>query len=149
MVRINLIHPRFLFDKHLVAEYNEILKLIGYIKKYPNTKGIPENYTLGEGHIKFFVNKIRYLQKRFSLLAREMLMRGYKPNLHKQIKFVEMMNDTRYLRLFNDWKPTKKDVELIKLRLIEKVKEKPDSYKYRGEKMELEKMIEMIEKAHI
>jgi hypothetical protein len=49
MVRVNLIEPRRLSDQHLLAEYNEILMLFGYIKKFPAAKApVPENYVLGK-----------------------------------------------------------------------------------------------------
>jgi len=32
MVKINLIHPRYLTDQHLIAEYNEILMLLAYLR---------------------------------------------------------------------------------------------------------------------
>ncbi|MBU3923323.1 MAG: pyrimidine dimer DNA glycosylase/endonuclease V, partial [Nanoarchaeota archaeon] len=62
MVRINLINPSKLTDQHLIAEYNEILMLIGHIKKFPNIYSQPKTYTLGKGHINFFKNKIKYLK---------------------------------------------------------------------------------------
>ena len=57
MVRINIINPKKLADQHLVAEYNEILMLIGHIKKFPKINNPPKNYTLDKGHINFFKNK--------------------------------------------------------------------------------------------
>ena len=53
MVRINIIEPRKLADQHLIAEYNEILMLFGYVRKHPRRENIPERYLLGPGHIKF------------------------------------------------------------------------------------------------
>ena len=58
MVRINLINPRYLADQHLIAEYDEILMLLGYVKRYPKIDDIPTNYCLGKGHIRFFKDKI-------------------------------------------------------------------------------------------
>ena len=74
MVRINLIKPRFLSDQHLIAEYDEILMLIAYIKKYSKTNldKIPNNYSLGKGHILFFKNKVLYLKNRHEKLKKEM-----------------------------------------------------------------------------
>ena len=72
MVRVNLIPPRKLADQHLIAEYNEILMLLGYVRKYPMTEEIPKNYCLGKGHIKFFKNKLLYLKKRHENLKNEM-----------------------------------------------------------------------------
>lgn len=58
MIRINLIDPVKLSDQHLIAEYNEILMLLGYVRKYHKVENIPENYKLGTGHIKFFKKKL-------------------------------------------------------------------------------------------
>ena len=76
MVRINLVNPKNLSDQHLIAEYNEILMLISYIKRYPKLEGIPLNYCLGKGHMKFFKNKVEYLKKRHELIKNEMKKRG-------------------------------------------------------------------------
>ncbi len=82
MVRINLINPRYLSDQHLIAEYDEILMLLGYVKKYSILKleEIPKKYCFGEGHIKFFKNKLLYLKRRHELIKKEMQNRGFKTN---------------------------------------------------------------------
>lgn len=61
MTRINLVDPAELSTKHLVAEYREIMRLPGNLATSLNRKGkkfdlkeIPEQYTLGTGHVKFF-----------------------------------------------------------------------------------------------
>ena len=46
MVRINLVDPKKLSDQHLIAEYDEILMLTAYIKKYPKIEDIPKKYLL-------------------------------------------------------------------------------------------------------
>ncbi|MBN1157597.1 endonuclease, partial [Candidatus Woesearchaeota archaeon] len=79
MVRINLVEPKKLTDQHLVAEYNEILMLIGHVRKHPEIKAMPKEYILGKGHILFFKNKLVYLKKRHELIKNEMLRRGFKP----------------------------------------------------------------------
>ncbi len=81
MVRINLINPEKLSDQHLIAEYDEILMLLGYVKKYPTLEEIPERYCLGKGHIKFFKNKLKYLKKRHELIKKEMVKRGFTTNI--------------------------------------------------------------------
>lgn len=127
MVRINLIAPNRLADQHLVAEYNEILMLLGYVRKNPRAKleEIPQNYKLGKGHILFFKNKLIYLKKRHEKIKKEMIKRGFRP-----IKEVNLGEFDKQLR--KDWKPTPKDREVIKQRLIEKINKKPDFYKYYG-----------------
>ena len=82
MVRINLIEPKKLSDQHLIAEYNEILMLVGYMRKFPKLIGIPDSYRLGEGHIKFFKNKLGYLAERFELLKKKRNTRGFSANLN-------------------------------------------------------------------
>jgi deoxyribonuclease (pyrimidine dimer) len=139
MVRINLITPVNLADQHLIAEYDEILMLLGYVKKYPKKENIPENYCLGKGHIRFFKNKLLYLKKRHELIKKEMRKRGFKTNITIELKKFDAS-------LINDWVPEKKDFDIIKKRIIEKIKLKPDYYKYYGEKKKPELLIKLIRK---
>jgi deoxyribonuclease (pyrimidine dimer) len=102
MVRINLIKPKQLADQHLIAEYNEILMLLGYVRKYPSMDSIPEKYCLGKGHIKFFKNKLIYLKKRHEEIKKEMKKRGFATN--KTITLEEFNKELK-----KDWKARKKD----------------------------------------
>ena len=115
MVRINLINPKNLADQHLIAEYNEILMLLGNVKRYPKLENIPSKYTLGKGHILFFKNKLKYLKKRHELIKLEMKKRGF--NANKNIKLDEFNKE-----LINDWKPSEEDIEIIKKRLISRIR---------------------------
>jgi len=127
MVRINLIYPNELADQHLIAEYNEILMLIGYVKKYPKIEGIPERYTLGKGHIKFFKNKLKYLKNRHEKIKMEMKNRGF---LHgKKINLSKFDKS-----LIKDWKPSNIDKKIICKRIIEKIRNNPNYYRYYGER---------------
>ena len=123
MVRINLIPPNELMDQHLVAEYNEILMLLGYVRKYPQLEDIPEEYTLGKGHIKFFKNKLLYLQKRHESIKIEMQRRKFRTN--KSIDLSEFNS-----KLINDWDPKPKDFSIIRDRINYKLALKPNYYKY-------------------
>ena len=127
MVRVNLIKPEFLADQHLVAEYAELLMLVVYVRKYPKLEGIPEEYCLGEGHQKFFKNKLKYLEKRNQELKKEMKKRGFKPKRKLILEGVGKKNR-------GDWKPGKKDFAVIGKRLIWKIRKKPGFYRYYGEK---------------
>lgn len=141
MVRINLIPPRYLADQHLVAEYNEILMLIGHVKKFPKIRNQPEQYCLGPGHINFFKNKLKYLQDRHEFLKKEMIKRDYKPT--KSIDLTKFDKE-----LVNDWKPREKDYKIIKKRLIEKINLKPDYYRYYKEKKGKKFLVNLIKKAN-
>jgi len=125
MVRVNIISPKLLADQHLIAEYNEILMLFGYVKKHPKTGKIPKEYCLGKGHMLFFKNKLKYLKKRHELLKKEMLRRGFIPK-----KTISLKGFPR--KLLNGWRPKEKDFRIIKKRLREKISKKPGFYKYCG-----------------
>lgn len=139
MVRINLVNPKNLADQHLIAEYNEILMLLGYVKKYSKIKNdeIPKDYCLGKGHIKFFKNKLLYLKKRHELIKKEMQNRGFKTNHSINLQSFKK-------ELIHDWKPNKQDKEIIKNRIIQKLKKKPKYYKYRGAKQSCSFFIKLI-----
>ncbi|MEI6849486.1 MAG: pyrimidine dimer DNA glycosylase/endonuclease V [archaeon] len=125
MVRINLINPKKLADQHLVAEYNEILMLLGSLRKHGIKSSIPSSYVLGKGHINFFKNKLLYLQNRHELIKLEMLRRNFETNITIELREFEK-------ELKNDWKATKKDFAIIRKRLIEKINKKPNYYRYFG-----------------
>jgi len=137
MVRINLLKPEQLADQHLIAEYNEILMLFGHVKKFPKINEMPEDYCLGKGHITFFKNKLLYLKKRHEELKKEMKKRGYATN-----KTISLEQYDRKLR--NDWKPKNCDKELIRQRITEKLKKKPEYYKYYGEKKPAKFLIQLL-----
>ena len=67
MTRINLVDPKQLTYKHLLAEYKELPRVFTHIlKAHKAGKTIddyklPERYTIGKGHVTFFYNKAHYL----------------------------------------------------------------------------------------
>ncbi len=123
MVRINIIPPKQLTDQHLIAEYNEIFMLLGFIKKYPKITSQPNEYCLGKGHINFFKNKLKYIETRFEKIKKEMIKRGFNPK--KDLNLKPFKNNLK-----QDWKPKSKDKEIIKKRLIYKINLKPKFYTY-------------------
>lgn len=122
MTRINLIPPKDLNTKHLVAEYREIARLPDNLKKSLNRKTkkfelseIPPKYTLGTGHVKFFYDKMLFLQRRFESLVNEMLNRGYKPNFRDSSIFIPENNI-----FYNDYTPTQEAIEINLARIKER-----------------------------
>jgi hypothetical protein len=114
MTRINLINPSKLTTKHLVAEYREITRLPNNLKDSLSRKGkpfdlseIPSSYVLGKGHVKFFYNKMLFLQKRFELLVSEMIQRGYNPTYQDSSIFTDC--DPVF---FNDYYPSQLEINL-------------------------------------
>jgi len=127
MVRVNLISPKLLSDQHLIAEYNELLMLRGYIKKYPKLTEIPKNYCLGKGHMMFFKNKAGYLKQRHEQIKMEMKKRGFATRVNFNISQLPK-------NLIKNWKPKHGDLNIIKARIIWKINNKPNYYRYYGEK---------------
>lgn len=140
MVRINLINPKYLADQHLIAEYAEILILLEKIRKHPKIYDLPEKYCLGTGHQKFFKNKVKYLKKRHQSLVKEMKKRGFCPRKTASLNRIPK-------KLINNWKPDKRDIPIIKKRLIQKLKLKSDFYRYYSKKKPLKFFISLVKKA--
>lgn len=137
MVRINLIDPKALADQHLIAEYNEILMLLGYILKHPDPVGIPPSFLLGPGHMKFFKDKLKYIKKRHELLKIEMRKRGFQTN-----KTINLDNFPKKLQ--NDWKSKPEDIKIIKERIIWKLEQKPEYYRYYQEHKSKKFFVDLI-----
>lgn len=140
MVRVNLIKPLYLTDQHLVAEYNEILMLVAYIKSYPSLDDIPNEYCLGKGHMKFFKDKVKYLKLRHEALKVEMKHRGFVARKRILLKDFNHKN-------VKDWKSKKKDFRIIKKRLIEKIKLKPGYYRYYGKVRSQKFLLDLVKEA--
>lgn len=68
-----------LCDAHLIKERIELLRIPNAIKSGKAVvKNIPANFTLGTGHVKFFYDKLDYLQERYQELTAECIERDFK-----------------------------------------------------------------------
>ncbi|MFW6014791.1 MAG: pyrimidine dimer DNA glycosylase/endonuclease V [Candidatus Nanoarchaeia archaeon] len=137
MVRVNLVEPKRLSDQHLIAEYNEILMLLAYVKRYPALREIPKEYCLGKGHMKFFKDKLKFLQKRHESLKKEMRRRNFRAN-----KTIRLSDFPKNLR--NDWEPSEGDYKKVKKRLREKIMSKSNFYRYEGVKKGRDFFLDML-----
>jgi len=120
MTRINIAIPtKSLSDKHLLAEHREIVR----IKHVINTKTpIPQQFTMGEGHVLFFVNKIGYVYDRYKELYNECLARGF--------DVTDMSSSFDGLDKTKNYTPTIGDKLKIKQRLIQKINEQSNHRYY-------------------
>ena len=134
MTRINLVPPVELMDQHLVAEYREIRLLTENLRRSFRSKNgmskdkIPASFTLMKGHILFFKDKGKYIHKRYKQLQQEMKRRGFEP------QFPEIDVTVWPKGFFNDWKPSKRDCDLVRKRIAEKINMKPTWYRYYGKR---------------
>lgn len=68
-----------LCDAHLIKERIELLRIPNSIKSGKAVvKNIPRSFTLGVGHVKFFYDKLGYLQERYEELTAECVERDFK-----------------------------------------------------------------------
>jgi len=131
LTRINIIPVRELFDQHLIAEYREMTMVPAALKRTLNSKAgynpkkINKNYTLNKGHVYFFYNKGAYLHKRYQKLVKEMLRRGFKPDNTRIFPTKIFIANG----LYNDWTPSIEDYKIIRKRIKQKIKMKPEWYK--------------------
>lgn len=121
MTRINCaIKPAELSTKHLIAELREIKRIPNHVsanKDKLNMKGIPDKFTLGTGHVKFFYNKLGYLQARYKVLYEEAIVRGFNVSDFSESfkKAIEARPD-----LNNMYTETPEDREILLERLRER-----------------------------
>lgn len=85
MTRINVVPVESLTREHLIAEYRELPRVFALAHKAsqsskPWTHKQPKEYTMGQGHVLFFYDKLAYLAERHALLVQEMQRRGYNPS---------------------------------------------------------------------
>lgn len=80
MTRINVgVSPQELPDKLLLAEHREITRIPNAIRRLRriNTKQLPRTFRLGEGHVRFFYDKQKFLCTRYNQLYAECVARGF------------------------------------------------------------------------
>jgi deoxyribonuclease (pyrimidine dimer) len=122
MTRINVVPVETLSRQHLIAEYREITRLPGNLRASLSRKSkpfsmseIPSEYVLGTGHVKFFFDKMQYLEQRFQQLTSEMLRRGYNPSYLDSTIFRDVP-----ARFYNDYTPTPLAIALNMARIKER-----------------------------
>ncbi len=117
MTRINCGIPvKELVDKHLLAEHREIKRIPNTIKSgKARVENIPEQFTLGKGHVKFFYDKLKYLNNRYLALYQECISRGFNVTAFHEA-FQDLPPD-----LFNDYSPTEADRKIIRERIANRL----------------------------
>jgi len=129
MTRINIVDPTELMDQHLVAEYREIFMVgssLARSLRSPNWKlsNIPTVFTLGKGHVSFFYDKGEYLVLRYAAIIKEMKARGMNPDPARVFKHEQWPAS-----LYNGWKPTEADKDIVRKRIEERIALKPAWYR--------------------
>lgn len=117
MTRINVaIPPAELTTRHLIAEHREIKRIPNCVSRGRyNLKSMPKEFTLGKGHVAFFYNKLKYLKDRYEDLYKECKSRNF------NVSYYGNAWDNIPQEFMNDYIPTKRDEEIIRQRIKEKL----------------------------
>jgi deoxyribonuclease (pyrimidine dimer) len=131
-MRINVINPKHLADQHLVAEYREMKMSTKYYVRSAKTKHgidkskIGKRYTLNQGHAYMWYDKFAYIEKRFQLVCKEMISRGFTCN-YNEIDYTGIPKSA-----FGDFTPTQADVKINLDRVLLRLDKQPKWYKFLG-----------------
>jgi deoxyribonuclease (pyrimidine dimer) len=119
MTRINLIPVEELSNQHLLSEAREIKRIPNAILKGKfNLDNIPENYTMGTGHVKYFYKRLGWLIQRYWSLYQECNRRGFNVTYY-MLSFINAAKLNTSLN--NGWEPTAQDIRVNRTRLAEKI----------------------------
>lgn len=139
MTRLNLVPPSELADQHLFAEWREIKMVPKSLARSLKARGqagvlkiVPCKYTLNTGHVSFFYDKGTYLRRRYQNLTEELQRRGVNFNTTSVLD----INDV-FLSLpcefQKDYVPTKEALATVRVRIAERLAQRPNWYRYQGE----------------
>lgn len=139
MTRINTIDVALLTDQHLMAEYRELPMVHASLRRTKESKRvlakgfkavvIPSSYTLNRGHVTFFYDKGLWLYDRYQSLVDELRKRGYNVNPSERKVDWSVFDGHN---LYNDWKPDECAHHVNLERIMYRINEKRDWYRYRG-----------------
>ena len=144
MTRINSNIPvKKLSDEHLLAEHREIKRLPSCLRKAIQCKSInkiPNQFTLGTGHVKFFLDKQKFIYNRYKEIYQELLNRGF--NIEDYSNNWKEFINTKY---FNDYVPTIEEYNLLKQRIIERIqKSNKKTWHYYKKQITINEVIELL-----
>jgi len=78
MTRINsAINVKNLTDEHLLAEHREIKRICSNYTNRKSLNNLPNKFTLGTGHVLYFVDKPSFTLSRYLSIYNECLERGF------------------------------------------------------------------------
>ena len=141
MTRINsAINVKRLTDEHLLAEHREIKRLPHVL---PNCRRgpLPDRFVLGTGHVRFFLDKMRFTLNRYNDIRRECLERGFAVD-----DFSDNWNDLPE-ECRGDYRVTKKEEELLVERISERLLNSKKRYwHYKGERISAEDAVKLLKR---
>ena len=102
----------FYWNYHDSNQHRELTRIPNAVAKGKfSLKGQPSDYKLGEGHVRFFFNKLMFLKKRYDLLHEECLARGF------QVQYFWSTELPEQADLWLDYQPTENALKLNRERI--------------------------------
>lgn len=145
MTRINsAIPPKCLTDEHLLAEHREIKRLPSCLRRAMvsgSLRRAPEHFTLGKGHVLFFLDKMNFTMGRYILLRDECKRRGFSVADYLGNWF----NNTTPPSCLKDYTPTEEERQLLIARITDRIKQSTKaSWHYYGQAITREQAIRLL-----
>lgn len=145
MTRINsAISVQCLTDEHLLAEHREIKRLPYNLQqaiKSGPIKRIPERFTLGPGHVLFFLDKMLFCARRYNEIDLELSKRGF-----SLTNFAENWEKVPY-EYTKDYFPSDEERQLLIERITTRIMESSkQTWHYYGTAITKEKAVELLTK---
>lgn len=84
---------------------------------------------MGTGHVRFFYDKLLFLQRRHQDLVKEIQKRGFKITKTEKISLVGFPK-----AYCQDFSPSEVDLRISQQRIQEKLRRKPDFFTFYGKK---------------
>lgn len=126
MTRINVVDPTELHGKHLMGEIHEITRVYSLVRKAQDRKinkynfkdkiKQPAAYTLGNGHVYFFYDKLKFITERYFALNKEAIKRGFNVNPIKEEELIAGISSW----WFGDYVPTVEAISTNRERIKER-----------------------------
>lgn len=114
MTRINVVPVEELCDQHLLAEHRELKRIPNCIAQGKfSLKNVPNEYTLGTGHVSFFYQRLAFLKERYVQLHNECLKRGF----NVQWMFPDDTELPKNKMFWNNYVPTEKALHINRERI--------------------------------
>lgn len=123
MTRINCVPVETLHNKHLLAEYRELPRVFALARNYLSSNrqiSLPECYTMGQGHVTFFYDKLEYLYNRQIELICELKLRNFNITHSDPAELIVGLFGSR---LWNNWQPTQEAIAINQARINERLQE--------------------------
>lgn len=138
MTRVNLVHVQDLADQHLFAEWRELKMVPAALRRSLRTKteqqvlkSVPSNYTMSTGHVLFFYDKMLFLHNRYLELDAELRNRNYNTVQHDAAEI--FLADIPEAFKFKEWTPSAHEIETNANRIVQRLNERPEWYRYYGD----------------